>query len=276
VEGQFQGANGNNIKTCQTRRGLILPGDGADAPDADFTAAVTIMNDGVDLHKDGKKDEYYKDGKKDEYYKDGKKDEYYKDGHKDEYYKDGHKDEYYKDGKKYYKGDEDYKSSDEYSYDKDSYDSYKKTMKVKKPFKGVDVVFSPVVVAPDAPPAPRKRYGDKYDDDEDEYAYNEEDAEYYNVKFDDWEDASTEQNELTRFGNDVKQCRPRVTRGSGQASIAAVAAVAPQQNKGRLPETPAALRLTIHCKQPPQGQQNCVVRAQLVVAFTGDLADVAK
>jgi len=64
VEGQFQGANGNNIKTCQTRRGLILPGDGADAPDADFTAAVTIMNDGVDLHKDGKKDEYYKDGKK--------------------------------------------------------------------------------------------------------------------------------------------------------------------------------------------------------------------
>jgi len=40
-------------------------------------------------------------------------------------------------------------------------------------------------VAPDAPPAPQKRHGDEYhgdEEDEDEYAYNGEDAEYYNVK----------------------------------------------------------------------------------------------
>jgi len=215
VAGTFQGTNGNNIKTCQTRRGLILPGSGAAGPDTDLTAgaAATIMYDG-------------------------------------------------------YKGDEDHKRSHEYKDDEDS-DSSEKI----KPFKGVDLVFTPVVVAPDAPPAPKKKDGDKYEEDEDEYAYNEEDTEYYNVKFDDWEDASIEQDASpANFGNDIRQCRPRVSRGNAQASIAAVA---PQQ-KGRLPETPAALRLEVHCKQAPQGQQNCVVRARLVVAFTGDLANVAK
>jgi hypothetical protein len=67
VAGTFQGANGNNIKTCQTRRGLILAG-GAPAITVGVgpaAAAATIMYDS-DEHYKGDSEHYKGDS---EHYK---------------------------------------------------------------------------------------------------------------------------------------------------------------------------------------------------------------
>jgi hypothetical protein len=53
-----------------------------------------------------------------------------------------------------------------------------------------------------------------------QYYYNEEDAEYYNVKFDDWEEAASEQDatSMAAFGTDQRQCIPR-TRTAANAQV---------------------------------------------------------
>jgi len=156
VAGTFQGTNGNNIKTCQTRRGLILPGGGAAGPDTDLTAGaatVTIMNINnnstatpkilEDDHKEYIKHDGYKgDEEYKRIYDDDHREYRRHDGYKgdEEYqrrYDDDHREYRRHDG---YKGDEEYKRSHEYKGDEDSHDGY------KKPFRGVAVVFSPVVV----------------------------------------------------------------------------------------------------------------------------------
>lgn len=195
VAGTFQTARGRNIKTCQTRRQLSLPGGAqldvtvatasSQNTDSNYFTGVEVLFNPLKVapparptpvpaqkkheHKH-EKDEDSKHGKipkKYQYiynrrskYHDDKEDEKYDDRYNDQYdERYHHDDDMYDD-----KYDDVY--DDKYDHEPERYESDDDNYEGDEEY-------------------------DSYDDDNyegDEYEYNEEDFEYYTEKFDDWED----------------------------------------------------------------------------------------